>query len=94
MSKKPSGGLHGTLKARGSVYGPFNENADVAQGIKDAMRAHPGFDGLPTTMREGLDLMALKMSRIVTGDWRHTDNPHDIGGYAKLMEDYCATHQD
>lgn len=40
-------------------------------------------------MKEGLDLLTLKMSRIVTGDWQHADNPHDIAGYAKLMEDYC-----
>lgn len=93
MSKKANE-LENTLKARGGVYGHFHENADVAQAIKDALRNHPGWDMLPATMREGLDLVALKMSRIVTGDWRHKDNPHDIAGYAKLMEDYCAGHQD
>ena len=87
MSKTPSK-LDGTLKARGSVYGSFKDNADVAQGIKDAMRSHSGWDGLPPIMKEGLDLIALKASRIITGDWKHPDNPHDIAGYAKLMEDF------
>lgn len=77
-----------TTAARRSVYGSFSDNAAVAQAIKNSMRAHEGWEGLPSTMKEGLDLIALKMSRIVTGDWRHKDNPHDIGGYAKCMEDF------
>jgi len=80
--------LEATLKERRSSYGSFSDNAAVAQAIKDSMRAHQGWEGLPSTMKEGLDLIALKMSRIVTGDWRHKDNPHDIAGYAKCMEDF------
>lgn len=85
--------LDNTLKARGSTYGSFTDNADVAQRIKDAIRVDPHWQKLPATIKEGLDLIALKMSRIVTGDWTHVDNPHDIGGYAKLMEDYCRENQ-
>lgn len=85
----PQKKLADTLKARNGTYGTFKDNAQVAQGLKDVMRGHPGWANLPATMKEGLDLLTLKMSRIVTGDWRHADNPHDIAGYAKLMEDYC-----
>lgn len=81
--------LDDTLKKRGGTYGSFTDNADVAQRIKDAIRLDPHWQKLPPTIKEGLDLIALKMSRIVTGDWTHTDNPHDIAGYAKLMEDFC-----
>lgn len=82
--------LEATLKERRSAYGSFSDNAAVAQAIKNSMRAHAGWEGLPSTMKEGLDLIALKMSRIVTGDWTHKDNPHDIAGYAKCMEDFLA----
>jgi delta-aminolevulinic acid dehydratase/porphobilinogen synthase len=81
-------------KQRGSVYGPFLHNAIVAQAIKAAMRRIPDpdneglrWENLPLDVREGLDLIALKMSRIVTGDHEYLDNWDDIGGYAKIVAD-------
>lgn len=79
---------------RGSVYGPFLHNAIVAQAIKDAMHNIPDPDNegslwakLPHDVRESLDLIALKISRIVTGDPLYLDNWDDIGGYAKIVAD-------
>lgn len=81
-------------KKRGSVYGPFLHNAIVAQAIKTALRSIPDPDNdglqwgdLPLDVREGLDLIALKMSRIVTGEPEYLDNWDDIGGYAKIVAD-------
>lgn len=81
-------------KARGSVYGPFLHNSIVAQAIKAAMRNIPDpdnlgqrWEALPLDVREGLDLIALKISRIVTGDPEYLDNWDDIGGYAKIVAD-------
>ena len=79
---------------RGSVYGSFLHNALVAQAIKAALRNIPDpdneglrWENLPLDVREGLDLIALKMSRIVTGDAQYLDNWDDIGGYAKIVAD-------
>lgn len=80
-------------KQRSSVYGPFLHNAIVAQAIKAAMRNVPNPDNdtrwedLPHDVREALDLIALKMSRIITGDPAYLDNWDDIGGYAKIVAD-------
>lgn len=81
-------------RQRGSVYGAFLHNALVAQAIKAALRNIPDpdneghlWDSLPVDVREGLDLIALKMSRIVTGDHEYLDNWDDIGGYAKIVSD-------
>lgn len=81
-------------KKRSSVYGPFLHNAIVAQAIKNALRGIPDpdnegilYDHLPADIREGLELMALKMSRIVTGDPEYLDNWDDIAGYAKCVGD-------
>lgn len=81
-------------KKRGSVYGPFLHNAIVAQSIKAALRNIPDpdneglrWENLPLDVRESLDLIALKMSRIVTGDGEYLDNWDDIGGYAKIVAD-------
>ena len=79
---------------RNSVYGPFLHNAIVAQAIKRALRGIPDPDNeglcwehLPQDVHEALDLIALKMSRIVTGDHAYLDNWDDIGGYAKIVAD-------
>lgn len=79
---------------RGPIYGPFLHNGIVAQNIKDAMRNIPDPDNegsqwatLAPDIREALDLIALKMSRILTGDSEYLDNWDDIGGYAKIVAD-------
>lgn len=79
---------------RGSVYGPFLHNAIVAQSLKAALRNIPDPDNeglrwehLPLDVREALDLIALKMSRIVTGSATYLDNWDDICGYAKIVAD-------
>lgn len=80
-------------KARGSVYGPFLHNAVVGQAIRSALRNLPNPDNdrhwedLPLDVREGLDYIAGKMSRIVTGDPEYLDNWDDIGGFAKIVTD-------
>lgn len=81
-------------RARGSVYGLFLHNGIVSQNIKLALRGIPDPDNegltwgkLPPDVREALDAMALKMSRIVTGDPEFLDNWDDIGGYAKIVAD-------
>lgn len=84
-----------TLKERGQTYTDFTVNASVAQRLKEVLRRaialNPQAEGLHNNemrvLLEGLDLIATKLSRVVTGDPRHLDNYVDIGGYAKLMED-------
>ncbi len=79
--------------ARGSVYGPFLHNAIVGQAIRAVMRNLPDPDNqkrwgdLPLDVREGLDYIAGKISRIVTGDPEYLDNWDDIGGFAKIVAD-------
>lgn len=78
--------------ARGSVYGPFIYNAMVGQAIRDAMRksipsSAGDWNNLPVDVREALDYIAGKISRIVTGDPEYLDNWHDISGYCKIIAD-------
>lgn len=77
-----------TLKQRGAVYGDtISSKASLSQELKQAMRASGGWDVLPgDDMREALDMIATKISRILLGDPRHIDNWHDIAGYARLIE--------
>lgn len=75
------------IKTRGATYGDFNDNALVSQGIKDAMKRHPLYERLKPVTREMLDMIAIKMARIVTGDPAYRDNYDDIQGYAKITGD-------
>lgn len=77
-----------TLAERKNTHGSFQANAEVAQAIKDVMRASPNWASLPDTVKEALDVIALKQSRILTGDWRHLDHYHDGAGYFRLAEQH------
>lgn len=72
------------ITKRGETYGEFEDNAAIAQSIKDALRVR-GWGGLSDDVRESLDLIATKMSRIVNGDPEYLDNWDDIAGYAQLV---------
>ena len=79
--------IEATLAERGARYGTFADNARVAQEIKESLRTGPNWSVMTADQREALDMLAAKMSRIVTGDPQYLDNWHDIVGYTKLVED-------
>jgi hypothetical protein len=73
------------LDERGTRYGPATEQFPLAQNIKSAMRSHPKWDELPYVVRETLEMIATKISRIITGDPLYDDNWIDIAGYAQIV---------
>jgi hypothetical protein len=78
-----------TLKEREGRYGDYHSGtAVVSQALKDVMRRSPNWhSGLLTcAQRESLDMIANKISRILSGDPDYADSWHDIAGYAKLNE--------
>lgn len=82
-----------TLAERGARYGDFSDHARYAQALQDVMRSMPNWGALTPDKKQGLTVIADKIARIGTGDPEYTDNYHDIGGYAKLMEDRCRDTQ-
>lgn len=78
-----------TLSERGSTHGDFTENGKVMQSMKALWRAHPGWDRLTPVQCEVLDMIALKVGRVLCGDPNFKDHWHDIAGYAKLAEERC-----
>lgn len=79
--------LEATLEARGMRYGEFTHNARVAQDLKDVFRKSDNWKRLEADQREALDIIASKISRLLTGDPDYPDNWHDIRGFSKLVED-------
>jgi hypothetical protein len=76
-----------TLAERGSQYGNWREQAIIAQNVKEAFRKNTNWDSLPPYLRETLDMIASKVSRVLNGNPMYLDNVHDMVGYTKLAED-------
>lgn len=76
-----------TLAERGQHYGDFAVTFGVIQKIKDALKSAPGWADMPLERREALEMIAVKMGRLVSGDSGHADSWHDIAGYARLVEE-------
>lgn len=84
--------LSDTLNKRGAQYGSFRTNAWHSQRIKkellDGLKLSYEVDPLTNdTITEALEMIAVKLSRIVNGDPYYVDNYVDIAGYAKLVVD-------
>jgi hypothetical protein len=75
------------LEERGSRYGDFGSQAIITQNIKAAMRHSPNWAKLPNDMKEALEMMALKVGRILNGDPTWLDSWTDAVGYAQLVVD-------
>lgn len=78
--------LDRTLQQRGDRYGTFEENAQVAQALKDVVRCSSNWKTMASDQREAVDMVLSKISRLTTGDPDYLDNWHDIAGYAQLIE--------
>jgi len=79
--------INSILEERGSRYGDFGAQAIITQNIKAAMRHSPNWAKLPNDMKEALEMMALKVGRILNGDPMWIDSWVDAIGYAQLVVD-------
>lgn len=75
-----------TLKARGSTYGSFEDNADTTQALKRIIQTHPNYNSLRNFQKEAIDMAFHKIARIINGDPNYIDSWHDIVGYVSLVE--------
>jgi hypothetical protein len=73
-----------TLNERNKTHGDYIEQAETAQYLKLIMRSSPNWYCMTSPMRESMELIATKISRILHGDPYHLDSWHDIAGYAEL----------
>lgn len=77
------------LDARANQYGNFLASANVAIRLKGTMHnaiAQQDLHMAPDQLL-ALDMIAVKISRILTGNPSHLDSWTDIAGYAKLVAD-------
>lgn len=69
------------LTQREKTHGDYNEVARVSQRLKDEVWE----SSIPDIHQESLDMICVKMARIVCGDHNEIDHWTDIIGYAQLV---------
>ena len=76
-----------TLNTRHRTHGDFDKNASSSQQLKNQVRTHAGFvSGCRPEQREALEMICVKIARILQGDPNCVEHWHDIQGYARLAE--------
>ena len=81
------------LKEREQTHGDYAITAQTAQVLKQIIRNAPAYDDMNASMRESLDMIAVKLARILSGDPFERDHWLDLVGYSTLvLRDLNADH--
>ncbi len=70
---------------RESTHGEFNQTAAVVQSLSQALYRHSGSTAFTPPQQHAIDMIIVKLARIVAGDRYHEDHWRDIAGYATLV---------
>jgi len=75
------------LNERGKRYGPYKDNAQISQDLKNVVRRYTQATKFKAYHLEALDMILHKVARICNGEPDYDDNWKDIAGYAQLVVD-------
>jgi hypothetical protein len=73
------------LDERKSTHGDFADVAAMGQMTKATWKNGKNWSALTLTQREGLEMIAHKVARILSGNPDEPDHWDDIAGYAKCV---------
>ncbi len=84
--KTESTNVQTVLQERNSTHGDWVEQATHSQRLKETLQVL-GFNWshLQPWQKESLEMIMVKISRIMNGDCNHVDSWQDIAGYAMLV---------
>jgi hypothetical protein len=80
-------GIDETLAERSSRYGSFATQAEIEQDLMVRLAIQEGWNRLSADQKSAIQMICVKLARIVNGDPNYRDNWHDIIGYARLIDD-------
>jgi hypothetical protein len=78
------------ITERAKSHGDFNATAQCAQMLKHVIAGQLGAKVLTFYQQESLDMICLKVGRIVAGDDDLREHWVDISGYAMLVAERCS----
>ena len=84
--------LSAVLTDRGKTHGDFPVQSTICFNLKATMRLGP--HALSAPHQEALEMIAVKISRILCGNPDEIDHWLDIAGYAKLVSDMLEKKSD
>jgi hypothetical protein len=70
------------------THGDYKDTAEISQNLKSVMSTGKNWNALRNTQREALELIVMKVARILSGDQNFRDHWDDIEGYAELGGEY------
>ena len=73
------------IKDRGSEYGDFCTQANIAQGLKMFVRNGISWSSMGNSKKEAIDMCLHKISRIVNGNHSNIDSWQDASAYLQLI---------
>jgi len=76
--------INTVLDERGKTHGDFVAQATISQEIKDSLKTGAQYHRMTSAQREVVDMIAHKLSRLVSGNPDFDDHMVDIIGYANL----------
>jgi hypothetical protein len=76
------------LVEREKTHGDFRKNAQISREIKDLFARH-GYKRMDPVFTEVLDMGAMKLARILSGQERFKDHWVDLGHYFILGSEAC-----
>ena len=77
------------LAERGKTHGDYTVQANTAEDIRSLMMGKAGWGALQSAHRDALHMIAVKISRILSGNPDEPDHWRDIAGYATLAAERC-----
>lgn len=72
------------LQERAKTHGDYRMTAQTAQKLKLLVERSPMYGVMNSVQRESLDMIMVKLARIMCGDPHEPDHWLDISGYAQL----------
>lgn len=73
------------LSSRDSLYGSFMRQSETAQALKQMLFERCDPSRMSADQAEAINMICVKLSRIVNGDPNYVDSWVDIAGYAQLV---------
>lgn len=73
------------IEDREESHGDYRQQAQFAQLLKGLFHGHKRWSGLPAEQRESVDMIIVKLSRIMAGNSSEPDHWIDIAGYATMI---------
>jgi hypothetical protein len=77
--------IESTLKERGDRYGVFADQAAIEQDLMNRLASGRRWPDMAPDQVSAVQMICVKLARIVNGDPDYDDNWRDIQGYAKLI---------